>query len=274
MASEVIDIPHQVAVKPVSDPAMVLNAQKWLHDIQDTVIDSPFMVTAVTEDLGVISTKRKQLDDERKSLVEPLNGVVKAINDRFREPIAFCDQALSAGKEKLLAYSNEQRRIAREAEERRQREERARQEEAQRVAKAEADRLRAEAEELQRHAELAVRDGQDAEYVETLQSQAVAAAEQSIAVEQQAAQPVYVPPLPMSTKAVSGTSAVWKASVEDMSQFVQDVAARAARGDFSLLGLVSVDQTALNAMAKAQKEHLKIAGVRSYQEDRVAIRKR
>lgn len=80
--------------------------------------------------------------------------------------------------------------------------------------------------------------------------------------------PVYVPATYAKASGVSMRDN-WKAEVTDIDAFI-----KACAKDKNLRGLLTINQPALNAMAKAQKERLDIAGVRAYNDKVVAARGR
>ncbi len=99
--------------------------------------------------LGWIAGNNKRLEAQRVSLVKPLNDHVKFINGQFRDWMEPLKSANEIVREKVLAYTREQARIAAEAqavEDRRIRTEQARLAAEEERVRAEQARLEAEAE--------------------------------------------------------------------------------------------------------------------------------
>lgn len=78
-----------------------------------------------------------------------------------------------------------------------------------------------------------------------------------------------VAPLPVAAPRTDGVAVreTWKAVVVDMAAFIRYVAERP-----EWHSLIKVDQSALNAVARSQKDRLVIAGVRAYADASVAVR--
>lgn len=88
----------------------------------------------------LLTSRRNKLEDKRKSLVSPLNQVVKDINELFRGPRDRIDQIIGLAKKKMNRFAQAQ--LAIEREKKRQAEEAARleREEAQKLAQALAEK--------------------------------------------------------------------------------------------------------------------------------------
>lgn len=262
----------QVNVTPPDQGALTTTAQKFLDTAKELVIDSPAMYEVAAEDLQAVKKKAKDLEEQRTKLVAPLNQVVKDINAMFKPPAEFLAQAESTLKSSMLTYSQEQERLRRE-EEARQRaaaeaaaaRERARLEQ---EAAATRERARLEQERLEQERLEAIAAGN------TVKAETIAAKSEGVAAQAEAkldgiaevAACVQVAPV-VATIAeapkVSGisTRGVWKATVTDMAAFLAHVAANP-----DLVGLVKVNETALNQMAKALKANLNIPGVKPEEE--------
>lgn len=81
------------------------------------------------------------------------------------------------------------------------------------------------------------------------------------------APPVYVPPQTAQVKGVART-VTWSAQVEDLHALVRFVAEKK-----EWLNLLTVNQSALNSLAKSQKELLSLPGVRVVKTAGMAVRK-
>jgi len=82
-----------------------------------TIANDTDMVNA-TNLLSVIAKTKKELEEQRKFLVKPLNDHVKSINDRFKAYTLPLDRADTILRKKVLEYRQEQERKRREEEER------------------------------------------------------------------------------------------------------------------------------------------------------------
>lgn len=114
-------------------------AQAALSSAKDLVIDSPMMYELASDELRNIKTLQKTVEEKRTTITVPLNAALKAVNDLFRAPKEYLEQAEAACKRSMITYTTEQERIAAEA--RRVAEE---------AARAERDRLAAEQREQER----------------------------------------------------------------------------------------------------------------------------
>lgn len=77
-------------------------------------------VRHATEDLSLISTIRKKLEEKRKEFVQPLDEHRKAIQEKFKTITGPVDMADRMLRDKILAYNQEQYRLQEEAERARQ----------------------------------------------------------------------------------------------------------------------------------------------------------
>jgi DNA polymerase III gamma/tau subunit len=240
-------------------------AQRLLATAQAFVIDSPTMYELAAGDLQKVKALAKDVEEKRTAITGPLNQAVKAVNDLFRSPKDFLATAETALKSAMITYDREQQRKADEARreaERIAREERQRieaeareaarraQEEADRIAKEAADAAAAgdaaKAAELQQQAEQTAADG--------------AAQAETIAME---AEMVTAAPVPVATAApkVAGLSTRqnWKARLTDKMALIKFVAAHPEHQH-----LLDVNQSAINQLAKAQKDAMNLPGVEAY----------
>lgn len=77
-------------------------------------------VRHATEDLSLISTIRKRLEEKRREFVQPLDEHRKAIQEKFKTITGPVDEADKLLRDKILAFNTEQRRLQEEAERARQ----------------------------------------------------------------------------------------------------------------------------------------------------------
>lgn len=263
----------QVSYDATDAIAYGATAQRFLNTAKGYAIDSPTMYELAAEDLRSVKTLSKAVEEKRTAITGPLNQAVKAINDLFRAPKTYLEEAEKTLKDAMLTYDREQQRKADEARreaERKAQEERERieaqaretarkaQEEADRIAKEAADAAAsgdaAKAAELEQQAQQAAADG--------------AARAESIAME---AEMVTAAPVRIATAApkVSGLSTRknWKARCTDKMQLIAFIA---TRPEFQ--NLLDINQSALNAIAKAQKEAMNIPGVEAYPDEVMSAR--
>lgn len=92
-------------------------AQKLLEYATALVITSDEVVKGATNDLSIISTLKKAMDDKRKSLLEPLKAQMDAIRDTYNYLMAPVLEADKITRGKILAYRQEQERKRQETEE-------------------------------------------------------------------------------------------------------------------------------------------------------------
>jgi len=153
---------------PAEAQAKIDESQALASTYEHYAIDCAEKYQSSAEDLKVIKTKAKEVDEIRKSITGPLDTTKKRVMAHFKGPLEFLSQAEAAVKKAMIGWMNEQERIrraeeARLAEIQRQESEKLRkaaEKEEARIAslKTEAARTRAaeKAEELQAKAEAVV----------------------------------------------------------------------------------------------------------------------
>lgn len=267
--------------------ALTGRAQSALAFIQDFTVDSPETYGLAADELKAIKQRANALEEQRTAITGPINKALKAINDLFRGPSEMLSQAERLLKGKMLAWDQEQERIAAEA--RRKAEE---------AAAAERRRLEAEAAERQRQAEeqaraaaAAAQAQRDAEAAAAAakaagDAEAAAAAEREAQAQAQAAsiaqaatqraqaeahvaaetsQMVVAAAPAVERTVVKGISTAKKVDFEvrDLHALVKHIAERP-----ELLALVRVDDVKLRAYVKGLGMATNLPGVRVF-EDRV-----
>lgn len=234
-------------------------AQAALTSAQDLIIDSPSMYELAGEELRNIKALQKKVEESRTSITGPLNAALKAVNDLFRAPKEYLEQAEAAVKRPMVAFTQEQERIAAEArraaeaaaaaERRRLAEEQA----AQELAAREAAEAAAAA---QRQADEAAAAG-DAETAAAAQEQAriqSEAAANAQAEAQATAQIAEVITMHVAAPAVSKAAGVsgrtnYTAQVDNLLELVKAVAAGTAP-----IEAICANDKFLGAQAKAFKK--------------------
>lgn len=289
---------------PPKDPEISQRAASSLKIAENYEITSQKMFEFAADDLKNIKSLMKRVEEQRTSQVGPLNAEVKRINGEYKEPMNWLESAEQILKSKILLYTQEQERIAAEAQRkadeaarqeraRIEAEQRAQQAEAQRqaqeAAQSEAAKRKAEADavEAQRQADKAAEDGDKEaaqaafaaiEKADRERAEAEAAASQA-RMAQEAAQAeadanemtalvTTAAPVQASAK-VSGisTSKSWKARITDKEALIKHIAANP-----ELLDWVEIKMTGINGMAKALKQNMQIPGVEAYPDISVSAR--
>lgn len=243
-----------LAVK--SDPqalAAPTDARHMLDIALSYEIDGPDMLDAAAAELSAIVKRKKEITEKRLEITRPLDAAKKAIMDFFAGPLDLLEQAERTLKGGMLEYERKEReRIAAE----------------RRAAEEKAARERAEAERQAREAEEAARKAAQAGNQEAAQ-QLAAEAE---AAREQVELALVAPTMPIAdAPKASGASfrGTWKGRITDKAKLI---AAASTRPE--LQGLLKVDESALNAMARAVKDSAPIPGVEFYEDRVVASRGR
>lgn len=199
-------------------------------------------LTSVGDLVKMLQRRRMKIEDKRKSLVGPLNGVVKDINELFKAPRERLDEIVGKAKKAMNRYVQAQQAIE-DAKRRKEREE------------AEAERLEAEklAKELLR---LSDAGKETAEVI-------VKQAEKKVEI---AAAPARV-----ETKRGNEASVItvkkWKADVADL----KDIANAVAEGKLPL-HFIQPNMRALQDFARELAEEQTTMGIRVYQDISTVVR--
>jgi hypothetical protein len=225
----------------------------------DIVVDSEIMQAIAADDLKAIKALQQRVEEKRTAITRPLNQAIKAINDLFRAPKEYLDQAERTLKAAILDFTAEQEKIAAQA--RRQADEAARlerellaeqQREQQRLARqsqesAQRAQLQAQAAAANGDAEAAALAREQARHhaaaAETAQAEADAAAQTAEVITMQVAVPA-----PAKLSGISGRT-TYCAQVTDLMTLVQAVANGSAP-----LQCVCADEKFLAAQARAFRQ--------------------
>lgn len=256
MTSENILAPL-AAINAPDESALTKRAQSALEMVKSMTIESPETYELAADELKAIKTKAKALEDQRTAITGPINKALKAVNDLFRAPGQYLAQAEQIIKGKMIAYTTEQERIA--AEERRK---------AEAAVRAEQERLAREAAEreaaAQAEAEKLIAAGDDEKAAEVQAAAAMEAATLTATAELMTAPVVAAPVAKVAGVSMRG---VWKAEVTDKAALI---AFAATNPQFQ--GLLDMNTSALNQMAKAMKDAMQIPGVRAFEDKQLASR--
>lgn len=234
-------------------------AQQALGFIQSMNVDSIEVYGFAADELMAIKTKAAALEKQRTAITGPMNTALKGINDLFRGPATLLEQAEKLLKGKMLAWDQEQERLARIE---RQRAEVVAAAERKRLADEAVARL-AEAETQAEAARKATAAGDDqAASVAQAASDRAASESQAAAV---TAQLVVAAPAPVERPKVAGISTSKKLDFEvvDLHALVKHIAAQP-----ELLALLCADSVKLRAYVKGLGTACALPGVRVF-EDRV-----
>lgn len=85
---------------------------------EEVMIMTRHDLSQATDLVKIIKTRSKEIEDERKRLVDPFNQGVKAINARFKAMTGPLEEAESSVKTKMLSFQKEEEKRAREEQER------------------------------------------------------------------------------------------------------------------------------------------------------------
>lgn len=243
-----------IATLALPDAGLITTrAQRALDFVRDFTISTPEDYGLAAEELQAIKSRANKIDEQRTGITGPINKALKAINDLFRGPAEFLAEAERTLKTKMLAYDQEQARIAAEA--RRKAEEAAAAERARLAAEAQkrSDELAAQ----QLAAEKARAEGNDAvaaiAQAEAHRAQSelasLTAAAQMTTVAAQVAEPV-------KAKGISKTKKI-DFEVVSLHDLVKHIAAHP-----ELIGLLTADSVKLRAYVKGLGMACQLPGVR------------
>lgn len=239
--------------------ALTTRAQTVLAFIQEFAVDSAETYGLAADELKGVKARAKAIEDQRTSITVPMNNALKAINDLFRGPKDLLDQAERMLKGKMLAYDQEQERIAAEARRK-----------AEAEAAAERKRLEEEAAARQREAQAqaaaaekaqAEGDAQAAALAQAAAARAQAEAQAAAATSQMVVAPVVTAPA-VKTAGIS-TSKKLDFEVTDLHALIKHVAEHP-----ELVNLLAADSVKLRAYVKGVGTACALPGVRVF-EDRV-----
>lgn len=244
--------------------AMTGSAERALSFIKTFTIASAEDYSLAADELRAIKTRATTLEDKRTSITGPINNALRAINGLFRGPADLLSEAERVLKGKMLAWDQEQQRIAAEA--RRKAEE---------AAAAERQRLADIAAAQQREAEAQAAAAAKAQAEGNAQAAALAqaAAERAQAEASTAAttaQLVVAAPLaaPPAAK-VKGISTSTKVDFEviDLNALVKHIAQHP-----ELINLIVADSVKLRAYVRGLGTACVLPGVRVYESATMSAR--
>lgn len=197
------------------------------------------------EELRIVKTIAKRLDEARRTLKAPVLEAGRRIDALFVAPLDACGAAEKTLKGAMLAYTSEQER-QRKAEAERVRRELEEQERARRAAEAE-----------RRRAEEAARD-----------LEGFGPAVEPEPVPEPVAVSVVTPATTVARAAGVSTRTLYRARVVDKLALIR----AAAAGDELALAVLTVDERALATLATSRKGTLAMPGVEFFEEQTLAAR--
>ena len=246
--------------------AEVEAAEQALEDAKTFAVTTIPEYEQAGEELKKLSGRGKQLEQMRKNLKAPALEQCKRIDEFFKGPQTFIDDAKKAIKKALGAFDAEQKRKREEAERkaaedaRKERErlerEAAKAEETARKKRAAEEAKARKLEEEGRAAEAEAKRKAAAEREEARLREAEAKRD---AAEQVPVAPVIQPEQPEQpeVKGIS-TRQVWKFEITDITQLPPEY--------------LKADEKAIGGVVRALKDKTNIPGVRVYCEDSIAAR--
>lgn len=107
----------QLATTSEMETQVIDRKELLLGAASRAVIDSADTMSRGADLAKQLKALAKRAEEERVAIVKPFNDGVKAINERFKALINPLLEAARAVEGKMLAYTQEQNRIAREAQE-------------------------------------------------------------------------------------------------------------------------------------------------------------
>lgn len=262
---EVLPAEKLAPVSPVGDEqALAVRATDLVGRAKALDVDSPESFALADEMLGVLKDSKRNIEAWFKPDVDRAHDAWKGLTTKrasYVDPIVDAITALSA------RYSAYGRKIREEAEAERRRQEKAAKDAEEARLKAEADRLAAEA----KAAEEAALTAETREEAIALETKAEEMRQEVAQVREEAAH-VEAPVIPVkpTVTPAKGTSlkADWHYEIDDFASLIKAVAA----GQVPSSALLP-NETWLKQTARANKDTLKVAGVRFFDRGQVSHRR-
>lgn len=243
--------------------ALTKRAQTALAFVESFQIATAEDYSLAAEELQAVKRRINALEEQRTAITGPINAGLRAVNALFKGPAEVLGQAESAWKRAMLAWTDEQARIA--AEHRRRAEE---------AAAAERRRLEAEAAERQAEAQRKAEEAAAAQKAGDAQAAALAQAAtdrahaeaQTVA---ETAQMVIAPVLAVAKPAAKGIATTTRIDFEvtDLFALVKHIAAHP-----ELLALVRADDVKLRAYVRGLGAACNLPGVRVFEDRGISAR--
>lgn len=248
IAKEVLESTGNLVEVVVAQPKAYATSN-IVEEANAMIVDSAFMFEECGEQLKLLTTMDREIEEQRKELVKPINESKEKIQAFFKKHSDPVQKAIAILKGKYSAYAQEQKRIADEE-----------QRKANAEAEAERARLAAQAVKATQEAAAIIEDQQTTGIV--TEEQAVKLVEvENKALELQTQAAMTVAPVLRSAPAkVAGISSRenWKFEVIDLSLVPREY--------------LMIDEKKVSGVVKAMKAETKIAGIRAYPEAVLATR--
>lgn len=280
--SEVQDAPKtkgQVAYDASDAIVLSSKAERALANAKDFTVDSQDMLEAAADDLKHVKALMATVEAKRTAITGPMNIALKAVNDFFRPAKTYLDEAEAVLKRAMVTYTDEQARLAREAQ--RKADEAARQERERLAAEQrEQERIAREAAEAaerarQEAAEAQARGDAEAEAVALAKADQQAAVAETAVAEAQAAEVtaavVTAPAAVVPARKVAGISTrrAIDHEVTDLQALVKHVAEHPEHQS-----LLVVDSVKLRAYVNGLGLNTNLPGVRVFEKSVMSARTR
>ena len=274
-AGQVVDLEPETSALVASGLRVQALLDKVAADVElaaDLVIDSADMLReaeAIAGRLAAVAGDSGEIERERKTLTTPMTAIAKLVNAGYNAPRDYIKRTgLDPLKDKILAYHQEQQRLQQEAEaaERRRREE-----EAAEAAAREAQ-ARSEAENLAAEAAKAQAGGSEI-VAQALAQSAAQSADIARSEAHQAVVALHTRQVVAPAAQAKGVRGTWVAVLTNIDALILHAAELLQKGDRSAACLLEFNEKAASALAKAQKQHMSVPGVKPEFKQSVAIRK-
>lgn len=251
MSSEIVQY------DPPNQGELLAEAQSSLDIAKEFVVNSPATYELAADELGVIKGHIKDLTEKRMSITRKMDEVKKSVMDLFRPALDRLDEAKSFYEKGMLTYNAEQERL-RKAEQAR----------LDALAKAERDRLETEARAAEEAAAQAIKEARGKAAKQAAEIAAAEAKEEAEAL-RMTAQVVVAPTATIAAPEAAGTGlrTTWKGRCTNKIALLKFIIERP-----EFIGLVDVNATALNQLAKSQKENMRVGGCEAYPETGITSR--
>ncbi len=108
-----------VHVRPDANAAVMALYEEGVRALQYSqarIVQCYDDVKLATDDLSIIATRKKVMEEQRTSYTKPLNDHLKAVNDAFKRFMEPWNEADTLNRQKVLAYRAEQERKRQEQE--------------------------------------------------------------------------------------------------------------------------------------------------------------
>jgi hypothetical protein len=219
--------------------------------------------------LGRIATVSAHVEAERKERKALLLDAGKWLDGGYNPVTENCTAIINAGKRKIIAWNAAKAEVARKAAEAA----------AEQRRKEAAEAARVEAEALA-NAQAAIAEAAEAraagseQVADAMEVQAMVAVDTARQNAANAALAIHTAPVRITAApAVKGGSTTWKGECTDLGALIVFVGSQIEAGNRSNIGLLEACATAINAKAKIEKQHLSVPGLRSYPDERLALKK-